>query len=47
VLEDMAPRFKRLAEAVAEQRGTPVSSTDLSLIRRASAVVLAPVPEGN
>lgn len=47
VLEDMAPRFKRLAEAVAEQRGTAVSSSDLSLIRRASAVVLAPVPEVN
>jgi hypothetical protein len=47
VLEDMAPRFKRLADAVADHRGTPVSSTDLSLIRRANAVIAAPAPEVN
>lgn len=42
VLEDMAPRFKRIAETVAEKRGSPISTADLSLMRRASAVLEAP-----
>ena len=45
VLEDMTPRFKRLAEAVADQRGTSVSSVDLSIMRRANAVIQATAAE--
>lgn len=41
VLQDMAPRFKRLAEANATARESSVSTADLSLIRRASAVIEA------
>lgn len=41
VLQEMAPRFKRLAEANASHRESSVSTVDLSLIRRATAVIEA------
>lgn len=39
VLQDMAPRFKRNLESASKAKGKPVHAADLSLMRRADAVL--------
>lgn len=39
VLEDMAPRFKRIADTLAQKCSTQVSAHDLAIVRRANSVL--------